>query len=229
MTTSAAHPYLVIFDCDGTLVDGQHLVIASMNAAFEEHGLEKPDERATRRVIGLSLRLAVAQVLGEEREHHAEAVTETFRKVFHEIRAAKTIDEPFYEGARDLVNMLAARNDVYLGIATGKGHRAVEAMLEKEGWQNDFITIQTADSAPSKPHPGMILNALSESGVEARNAYMIGDTTYDMQMARAAHVTALGVAWGYHDVKSLAKAGAHIILDDYPALTSALNGKLSVD
>lgn len=217
-------PSLVIFDCDGTLVDGQHMVIASMKEAFRRHGLAEPDERATRRVIGLSLRIAVAQILGEEHEHHADRVTETFKQAFHEIRAAKTVEEPFYEGARELVNALSLRDDVLLGIATGKSRRGVDLMLEREGWHDIFVSIQTADNAPSKPHPGMILNALSDSGVAAPDAFMIGDTTYDMEMARAARVNAFGVAWGYHDVKSLAKAGAHIIFDDYPALASALGG-----
>lgn len=223
MSSALNGPHLVIFDCDGTLVDGQHLVIASMNEAFKYHGLEEPDDRATRRVIGLSLKIAVTQVLGRDQAHHADKVTETFKQAFHDIRATKTVDEPFYEGARELVNALSARDDVLLGIATGKSKRGVDLMLDREGWHDTFISIQTADSAPSKPHPGMILNALSDSGASIDNTIMIGDTTYDMEMARSAKAKAYGVAWGYHDVKSLAKSGAHMILDDYAALESALN------
>lgn len=221
-----SHPHLVVFDCDGTLVDGQHRVIATMKRTFAEHGLIEPDDRATRRVIGLSLRIAISELLEDEERHHAEALTETFKRFFHELVAAKTIDEPFYEGARDLVNTLAARDDVHLAIATGKGRRSVDMMLEREGWNKAFHSIQTADNAPSKPDPGMILNALSDTGVRPEYAVMIGDTTYDMQMARAADVRAFGVAWGYHDVKSLANAGAHMILDDYPALMTALRSQL---
>ncbi|MEP3264659.1 MAG: HAD-IA family hydrolase [Hyphomicrobiales bacterium] len=216
-------PHLVIFDCDGTLVDGQHLVIASMNEAFKRHGLEEPDERATRRVIGLSLKIAVAKVLGSEQEHHADEVTETFKQAFHDLRANKTVGEPFYDGALELVDALSKRDDVLLGIATGKSRRGVDIMLERTGWHDTFISIQTADSAPSKPHPGMILNALSDSGALIENTIMVGDTTFDMEMARAANAKAFGVAWGYHDVKSLAAAGAHMIVDDYAALESALN------
>ena len=219
-------PNLVIFDCDGTLVDGQHLVIASMKEAFKRHGFEEPDDRATRRVIGLSLEIAVAEVLGHELAHHAGEVAGTFKQAFHDLRANKTLAEPFYDGARELVNALSKRDDVLLGIATGKSMRGVDIMLEREGWQETFITIQTADSAPSKPHPGMILNAMSESGARVENTIMIGDTTFDMEMARAAAVKALGVAWGYHDVKSLEEAGAHVIFDDYPALEAALHASL---
>lgn len=217
-------PYLVIFDCDGTLVDGQHMVVAAMERAFLHHGLAKPNPRKTRGVIGLSLRIAVARVLGAEREEHAGAVTETFKEIFHELRASKTIDEPFYDGAKELVSLLSERDDVLLAIATGKSRRGVDAMLEREGWHNTFVSIQTADSAPSKPDPGMIENALRDSGAERAAAFMIGDTTFDMEMARAASVNAFGVAWGYHPVTKLAAAGAHLIADDYPALKSALLG-----
>lgn len=225
MSEAGNGAHLVIFDCDGTLLDGQHLVIAAMNAAFAAHGLAQPDDRATRRVIGLSLKIAVTRVLGEGQEHHADNVTETFKTAFHDIRASNTVEEPFYDGARELIQTLSARNDVLLGIATGKSRRGVDLMLDREGWHDTFVTIQTADNAPSKPHPGMVSNALSESGVDARNCIMIGDTTFDMEMARAAHVSAFGVAWGYHDVGSLAEAGAHMILDDYEALSTALSGR----
>lgn len=223
MSVSSSAPHLVIFDCDGTLVDGQHLVIAAMNEAFRLHGLSKPDDRTTRRVIGLSLKIAVAEVLGEEHEHLTDKVTEAFKDSFHAIRANQSVEEPFYDGACELIRSLSSRDDVLLGIATGKSRRGVDIMLDREGWQDTFVTIQTADTAPSKPDPGMILNALFDSGAKAENVIMIGDTTYDMQMARAANVKAYGVAWGYHDVKSLADAGAHMILDDYEALTIALN------
>lgn len=217
-------PHVVIFDCDGTLVDGQHLVVASMEQAFLAHGLPAPDPRTTRGVIGLSLRYAVAEVLGEEMEEYAERITDTFRDVFHEIRRTNTIGEPFYDGAIELVDELTKWDDVYLAIATGKGRRAVDAMLEKQGWTDAFVSIQTADNAASKPNPEMVLNAIAESGAMAETAIMIGDTSYDMQMARSAGAHAFGVAWGYHDVDQLSKAGAHLILDDYKALRSAITG-----
>ena len=219
--------HLVIFDCDGTLVDGQHLVIAAMKEAFLRHGLEAPDDRATRRVIGLSLKIAVASVLGPEQEHLADEVTETFKVAFHEFRLSNTIGEPFYEGARELVEKLSKRDDVLLAIATGKSLKGVDIMLERESWQNTFVSLQTADSAPSKPNPGMILNAMADSGVSPENTVMVGDTTFDMEMARAANTQAFGVAWGYHDVDLLAQSGAHMIMDDYAALETALNSRFA--
>lgn len=228
MTTDNG-PHLVIFDCDGTLVDGQHLVIAAMNEAFKRHGFSEPDHRATRGVIGLSLEIAVAELLDDEQKHLANEVSQTFKHAFHDLRVNKTLPEPFYDGARELIASLSSRDNVLLAIATGKSRRGVDIMLEREGWHDVFTSIQTADHAPSKPHPGMILNALSESGGVKENTFMIGDTTYDIEMARAANVNAFGVAWGYHDVKSLENAGAHQILDDYPALEVSLNTAFQKD
>ena len=220
---AAACPHLVIFDCDGTLIDGQHLVIAAMNEAFKRHGFDEPDDRATRGVIGLSLETAIAALLRDEDKHLADEMSVTFKDAFQGVRADKSLSEPFYDGARELIADLSSRDDVLLAIATGKSRRGVDIMLDREGWQDTFISIQTADSAPSKPHPGMVLNACSQSGVSIEKAIMVGDTTYDIEMARAAHAKAFGVSWGYHDVKSLEAAGAHMILDDYSALDKALN------
>ena len=115
-------------------------------------------------------------MLGPEQEHLADEVTETFKVAFHEFRLANTIGEPFYEGARELVAKLSKRDDVLLAIATGKSLKGVDIMLEREGWHNTFVSLQTADSAPSKPNPGMILNAMADSGVSAENTVMVGDT-----------------------------------------------------
>ncbi len=218
-------PHLIIFDCDGTLVDGQHMVIAAMREAFHHHGLPEPDDRKTRRAIGLSLKIAIERVLGDELAHHAVDVTETFKRIFQDLRVKGNVPEPFYAGARELIESLSTRDDVLLAIATGKSRRGVDIMLEREGWENAFISLQTADNAPSKPDPAMVLNALADGGVKAHQAVMIGDTTYDMEMARSANVKAYGVAWGYHDAKALALSGASMILDDYKALDTALKSR----
>ncbi len=95
-------------------------------------------------------------------------------------------------------------------------------MFDRYDWHGHFATIQTADTNPSKPHPGMIETALAETGIDAANCIMIGDTSFDMTMARAANVHALGVAWGYHPVARVQAAGAHGIVEDFAALRNAL-------
>ena len=109
-----------------------------------------------------------------------------------------------------------------LGIATGKSRRGVDRLIEKEDWHGHFFTIQTADEHPSKPHPSMIATAMAETGALPHQTIMIGDTTYDIEMACAAKVGALGVTWGYHHRDELSEAGAHLIIDDYAELPAAL-------
>jgi phosphoglycolate phosphatase len=123
--------------------------------------------------------------------------------------------DPLFPGAREAIVQLARRDDVALGIATGKSRRGVQRILDREGWAAHFVTIQTADTAPSKPDPGMVLQAMAEAGVGPAETTMIGDTTYDVEMAVAAGARAIGVAWGYHPVPALRSAGAHAIAEDF--------------
>ena len=128
-----------------------------------------------------------------------------------------------YPGAKAAIESLVQRDDILLGIATGKSRRGVDRLLEREGWQRHFMTIQTADEHPSKPHPSMILTALAQAGTEPHRAVMIGDTTFDMAMARAAGVAALGVEWGYHSAADLTRAGAGRVIGSFGDLTPSLD------
>ena len=123
-----------------------------------------------------------------------------------------------YDGAHACVTALLAADDRFvLGIATGKSQRGVARVLERFELVGHFETIQTADDAPSKPHPGMIERALEETGAEKAHTVMIGDTTFDMEMARNAGVTGIGVSWGYHPHEHLDGDGSHEIAHDYAA------------
>ena len=121
-----------------------------------------------------------------------------------------------------MVRRLAARPDVVLGIATGKSRRGVAHLVERHGWARVFATIQTADDAPSKPDPAMLLRAMEATGARPADTAMVGDTSFDMAMARAAGVRAIGVSWGYHPVAALREAGAETIIDRFEALDAAL-------
>jgi phosphoglycolate phosphatase len=112
-------------------------------------------------------------------------------------------------------------------MATGKSRRGVNRLFDREGWHKDFATVQTADDHPSKPHPSMLLGAMQETGVAPARTVMIGDTSYDIEMARAAGARAIGVAWGYHTVAELAAAGADAIVERFEDLPAALEDVLS--
>jgi phosphoglycolate phosphatase len=198
---------LAIFDCDGTLVDSQHNICLAMERCFAAAGLEPPARERTRAVVGLSLVEAIRNMLPEARHEDHVELAEAYKSVFQAMRAEGLADEPLYDGIPELIDALEA-DGWLLGIATGKSDRGVALCLEHHGLAGRFITLQTADRHPSKPHPSMIEQALADAGAAAETSLMIGDTSYDMAMARAARVTAIGVAWGYHDADTLIRSGA---------------------
>ena len=132
-----------------------------------------------------------------------------------------------YEGVAAAVGALAACPQTVLGIATGKSKRGVARLLAQEGWEGAFLTIQTADDHPSKPHPSMIQKAMADAGAGPRDTVMIGDTTFDMEMARNAGVGALGVSWGYHTPDRLTRAGAHAVVETGAQLLDAIEHRLA--
>lgn len=216
-------PQLIIFDCDGTLVDSQHLIVAAMEQAFGAVNRPAPQREAILGIVGLSLPEAIWRLTEGESEETVMAITEGYRGAFGELRQDPKHNEPMYEGARDAILQLAENDTIVLGIATGKSRRGVDKLLERFELASCFATIQTADDAPSKPHPGMIERALAETGSQASHAVMIGDTTFDMEMARNAGVKGIGVSWGYHPVHLLSQEDIHGIADDYAQLLHMLD------
>jgi len=212
---------LILFDVDGTLMDSQHMICAAMDLAYREQGLASPEPQAVRAIIGLSLATAMQQ-LSAGCDHPIDRLVAGYKQAFSTMRAAGEWKAPLFPGARAAIESLQRRNDVLLGVATGKSRRGVAAMIETHGLDNVFVTIQTADTAPSKPHPGMVLDAMRETGIRAEDTVVVGDTVFDMQMAKSAGASALGVAWGYHPVDDLHAAGASSVLDDFAALDPAL-------
>lgn len=216
-------PKLVIFDCDGTIVDSQHMIVAAMEQAFQAAGVVPPAREAVLSVVGLSLPLAVTRLLPAHEPGLIARISEDYKAAFGELRRHPELREPLYPGLRAAIVALAERDDVVLGVATGKSRRGVATLFEREGLSDFFVTIQTADTHPSKPHPSMILEAMSESGVDARQAVMIGDTTYDIEMALAAEVGAIGVTWGYHAPAVLEQSGAHALVEEGAALPGVVD------
>ena len=123
------------------------------------------------------------------------------------MRATGALDEPLFDGIIDVFDTLAA-DDWILGVATGKSMRGLVATLEKHNLSHRFVTLQTADNARGKPDPEMLELAMLETGAAPHQTVMIGDTTYDIEMACAAGVRPIGVAWGYHAKTELMDAGA---------------------
>ena len=203
---------LALFDCDGTLVDSQHTICAAMNAGFAALDLPPPAPERTRRVVGLSLVEAMREMAPEADAAIHLALAEHYKGAFQRLRAEGLAREPLYDGVAALIDRLKAEGWL-LGVATGKSDRGLNLCLEAHGLAGRFVTLQTADRHPSKPHPSMIEQAMTDAGAAPETTMMIGDTTYDMAMARAAGALAIGVAWGYHDSDELLRAGAHRIAE----------------
>lgn len=201
---------LAVFDCDGTLVDGQASICTAMARGFASLGLAPPDPARVRRIVGLNLMQAMRQLLPDhDRALHA-AATDAYKTAFRAAREAGEVNEPLFPGIAPLLDRLRAAG-WELGVATGKSDRGLDHCLAVHGLSGHFSTLQTADRHPSKPHPAMLEAALAEAMALPANAVMIGDTVYDMQLARAAGVRALGVGWGYHESGELLEAGAEAV------------------
>ncbi len=203
---------LAIFDCDGTLVDSGATIYRALAAAFAQHGLELPPPEVSRRVIGLSLTEAMSALLPEATADEHLHLAEDYKRAFWNLRAAGEVEEPLFDGVIELLDALEA-DGWLLAVATGKSDRGLRHCLEQHAIHARFVSLQTADRHPSKPHPSMVEKALADADAAPGNSFVVGDTSFDMAMAVNAGTTAIGAAWGYHDAEELREAGAVAVAD----------------
>lgn len=215
---------LAIFDCDGTLVDSGGSIHRALTATFRAHGRAEVPQAEARKVIGLSLVEAMATLAPDAEPGEHEALSSTYKDAFATMRRAGGIEEPLFPGVLALLDQMEAAG-WQLAVATGKSLRGLRHCLESHGIHARFVSLQTADTHPSKPHPSMVLTALAESGCAANRSVVIGDTAWDMGMARAAGARAIGALWGYHDADELIAGGAEA-LADAPLAVAAIAGRL---
>lgn len=218
-------PKLVLFDCDGTLVDSQHMIVATMTEAFAKVGHAPPDRDGVLSIIGLSLPEAIGRLDPSLDEVAVGLVSEAYRDTYQSMRFRLAETAPLYPGALDALTTLRGRDDVLLGVVTGKSRRGLDAILETHGLTSMFSVLRTADDGPSKPHPFMVVDAVAALGGDVSQTVVVGDTGYDMLMARSAGAFALGVTWGYNGREELTQAGAHVLADGFaevPALAMGL-------
>lgn len=201
---------LAIFDCDGTLVDSGGTIHRALRSTFDSHGIECPPRAVTKKVIGLSLDEAFA-LLVPDGDH--PALSRTYKDAFFAMRSQGVVEEPLFDGIADALENFRSAGWT-LGVATGKSRRGLDHCLAAHGIADRFLTLQTADNHPSKPHPSMVLAAIAEAASAPSRTVFIGDTAWDMGSARAAACGAIGAGWGYHDESELRDAGAHDVAQD---------------
>lgn len=216
---------LVIFDVDGTLVDSQSDILDAMHLAFASEGISTPPREQVLGVVGLSLDVLMPELAPElDPAAHARLV-QGYKDAYMTLRSdtSRGQSSPFYPGARKVLEQLHAQPDTLLGVATGKSRRGLDKLIEAHGLEGMFVTRQVADFHPSKPHPAMLMEALRETGVDAANTVMIGDTSFDMEMAAAANIRGIGVSWGYHPLSRL-QAARHTLarFEELPPLLETI-------
>ncbi|USU12201.1 HAD-IA family hydrolase [Sphingomonadaceae bacterium OTU29THOMA1] len=213
---------LAVFDCDGTLVDSQANICRAMEDAFLLADIPAPPRAAIRRIVGLSLVEAIRALLPHADDAQHRRMAADYKDAFFRLRTSGELaEEPLFDGIAGVLQTLV--DDGWrLGVATGKSDRGLAHILDHHGLAHQFVTLQTADRHPSKPDPAMLLAAMDEAGATPQNTAMIGDTSFDMAMGKAAGARAIGVAWGYHGIRDLADAGADVVAERVSALPGLL-------
>jgi phosphoglycolate phosphatase len=221
MTAPSFLHRFIVFDVDGTLVDSQHTVVHCMSAAFAEQGLPAPTAAAIRATIGLKLEVALNSLLPAPDDAIAWKLVESYRTAFFALHDSPDHDEPLFPGTLEVLDALD-HPEVFLGIATGKNRRGLQRVLQRHGLETRFHNLKTADDGPGKPHPHLLEAAMAEVGATPELTVMIGDTSFDIEMARAAGCAAVGVTWGNHPEDRLMAAGAHCVIGHFSELGQAL-------
>jgi len=214
---------LAVFDVDGTLVDSQDSIVAAMEAAWTAYAMTPPPRGDVLRVVGLPLLEAVGRLAPDVPADRRQSLRERYSTEWSRMRAEGRLHEPFFPGAREVLDVLEA-DGWLLGVATGKSRPGLIKVLDSHGITRRFVTLQTSDLSPGKPNPTMLEKAMAEAGSDRSTTAMVGDTVFDIQMARNAGTYAVGVAWGYHDVDELRAAGAHTVIGDFAELPAVLAG-----
>lgn len=196
---------LVIWDVDGTLVNSRATILFAMRSAFDVTGVSYPGDAAAMSGVGLSLPVLFARMCPDADDVALGALTKAYKQAYFDRRVALGDQEmtPFFDGMRDVLDALRADDWTLMAVATGKSRRGLDKMISGHGLQSYFQSTQSADEHPSKPNPSMIMSALRDTGVDPARAVIVGDTTFDIDMGRAAGVRTLGVGWGYHPLDAL--------------------------
>jgi len=220
MAVSEPELKLLVLDCDGTLVDSQTAIVETMQAAFAANGVARPEPGDIRHIVGLDLVEAIGLLSPKLGPSTHLKISDSYRSHAGVKRNDQSWDEPLYPGTLEAINGLNAAGWL-MGVATGKSRAGLDLVLNKYEISHHFCTLQTSDVAAGKPRPDMLERALAESGADASRAVMVGDTSYDMEMAVNANIHAIGIGWGYHSAEALISAGASLVIERFDQLPAA--------
>lgn len=212
-------PSLLILDCDGTLVDSAGHIAAVFNQAIVTLGYAPlPPERIAR-IIGLSFDDALHRLLPESSADERARIIHLYRAQYAVSAAGR---DPLFDGVREFLDSVREQGR-HLAMATGKSRAGALRIIAEHGLGDYFMSVKTGDLCRPKPHPEMLLQILDEMGIHGDRAIMVGDTTFDVEMARAAGIRAVGVGWGAHEADELLEAGAALVVPRLPDLAPHLS------
>jgi len=207
---------LIIFDWDGTLMDSERKIVRCFRKATADVGIAYPGDAAVRNIIGLGLKESLDVLLPQAGEGMRQQVVERYRVHFLELDETEM---PLFGGVEQGLDELA-RAGYALAIATGKARRGLDRVLRDTGLAGRFMATRCADESRSKPDPLMVHDILAQTGHRADRAIVVGDTVYDMQMARNAGADALAVCYGVHDAPRLHAEGPLDCVADFAGVVA---------
>ncbi len=212
---------LIVFDIDGTLVDSQNLIVEAQARAFASLGMPAPSRHRALSVVGLSLTEAFHALT--EGQGPCEQLAQAYKYAWTQLRSEPGFHDPLYPGAQELLEELARRETCFMGVATGKSRAGVMRLFDRHGWHKDFRDRADGRRRALEACARHVFACAGRNRVRARNACMVGDTSFDMHMAHNAGAHAIGVGWGYHRHDRLTKAGAAAIVENFGALREHLD------
>jgi phosphoglycolate phosphatase len=213
---------LILFDVDGTLIDSQAIIHESMRQTFLHFGYSEPELESTKSIIGLTLDRAIATILQRNVDDEVLAMTAEYKDAYVALAQKDEMQSMPFHGIPSLIHRLSNRSDITLGVVTGKSRRGVQRLFQTTHFADRFTVSRCADDCPSKPHPAMVRECCEEIGISPFNTVVIGDTGFDMEMAKAAGANSIGVSWGYHPVERMYSAGAEQVVHCVSSLEDAL-------
>lgn len=213
---------LIVFDCDGTLVDSQQTIITATEAALGAHDFVAPPRRDILYAVGLPVDVALRRHAPDASDDQIVNMLDIYRETYQQLVQQDDRGQVMFDGMRDLIVELGGMDDTLMGIITMKSRRGLNRVVDAYDIRQYFQVLKSADDGPGKPAPDLMLHALAETGAAASETVMVGDTGFDIMMAKAAGTHAIGVGWGYQTIDELEDAGADAIAEDTTALRDQL-------
>lgn len=205
---------LIIFDWDGTIIDSQAHIISCIKKALSDEGLPIPEDDRIRHIIGLSLDRAILMLCPGLDNTTVSRVSDHYRRHFF----AESNHSELFDGVAETIQDLHA-SGYFLAVATGKGRKGLDLALKHTGLEPFFHITRCADETRSKPDPLMLDEILTDLDLDAEKSIMVGDTSYDLDMARNIKMDSIAVTYGMHDVEHLKLSNPTYFIDSIDQLS----------